>query len=347
MKAGLVGLAGSGKTTLFKAITGSDGTGDPFRTVEVPDARIGQLAEIYSPKKCTYAKLECHDLPGVGTDDRAEARLFAQMREVDAVALVVRCFECDAYAYDRASVDVKADIDRLVSSFQVADFVMVENRVEKLEKQVTRPTRTQDQDKKELALLLRIKEKLEEGGLVDDLDLNDTEEEMIRGFRFLTQKPALVVLNLPDDVEDDSEFRAAVPESLDRVLSIRGGIEAEIASLDAEDAAVFMEDFGITAPAKDRLIEQLYGLLGLHSFLTAGEDECRAWTITKTASAHEAAGAIHSDIQRGFIRAEVIPFDDVVAHKGFKEAKSAGAMRLEGKEYVVQDGDVINFRFSV
>jgi len=347
MKAGFVGLPGSGKSTLFRAVTGSDGTGDPFRTVEVPDQRIDQLAGIYNPKKSTYAKFECHDLAGIGVDDRHEGRLFGAMRQLEALALVVRCFESDAYPYDRPEIDVTKDMEDLVSAFQVADFMMVENRVDKLEKQVLKPTKTQDQDKKELAVLTKLKGVLEGGSSIDDVALNDAEEELIRGFGFLTQKPKLVVLDLPDEGADEAALRALVPDGIDHVLAIRGAIEAEIASLDPADAREFMADYGIERPARDRLVAELYGLLGLHSFLTAGEDECRAWTIPQGASAHDSAGTIHSDIQRGFIRAEVIPFVDLVAAGGFKDAKAAGHMRLEGKEYRVADGEVINFRFSV
>ena len=347
MKTGFVGLPGSGKSTLFRAVTGSDGAGDPFRTVEVPDQRINQLSEIYNPKKSTYAKFECHDLPGIGLDDRHEARLFASMRQLEALALVVRCFESDAYAYDRPEIDVAKDIEALVSAFQFADFMMIENRADKLEKQVLKPTKTQAQDQKELAVLDKLKGVLEGGGLIDDVELNAAETELIRGFGFLTQKPKLVILDLPDEGGDGDSLRVQVPEGIDHVLAIRGALEAEIANLDAADAAEFMADYGIERPARDRLVGELYGLLGLHSFLTVGEDECRAWTIPQGASAHDSAGAIHSDIQRGFIRAEVIPFDDLIAAGGFKEAKTGGHMRLEGKEYVVADGEVINFRFSV
>jgi GTP-binding protein YchF len=347
MKAGLVGLPGSGKSTLFRAITRSDGSGDPFRTVSVPDRRVDALAEIFQPKKRTYAKVECHDLGSIGADEKTEARLFAQMRELDALALVVRCFEDPSYAHARPSVDVAQDLEKLHAAFQFSDFVQVEGRIDKLEKSVGKPSKTQERDRKELGVLQKLKVVLEKGGKVEDVSLHASEEELIRGFRFLTQKPALVVLNLRDDGAGEKDLRAKVPASFSRVIAIRGSLEAEISQLEAADAAAFMKDYGITDPARDRLIAALYELLGLCSFLTSGEDECRAWAIKKGATAVEAAGAIHSDIQRGFIRAEVVAFDDLVAAGGLKEAKAANKLRLEGKEYAVADGDVINFRFSV
>ena len=204
MKAGLVGLPGSGKSTLFRAITRSDGSGDPFRTVSVPDRRVDALADMFQPKKRTFAKVECHDLPGVGADDKAEARLFAQMRELDALALVVRGFEDASFAHARASVDVAQDLERLHVALQFSDFVQVEGRVEKLEKSINKPSKTQERDKKELGVLQKLKEVLEKGGKVEDVSLHASEEELIRGFRFLTQKPALVVLNLPEDGAGES-----------------------------------------------------------------------------------------------------------------------------------------------
>jgi len=347
MKAGLVGLGGSGKSTLFRAITKSDGTGDPFRTVAVPDRRVDALAELFQPKKKTYAKVEVHDLGSVGADEKSEARLFAQMRELDALALVVRGFEDASYGHARPSVDVAADLERLHAAFQFSDFVQVEGRVDKLEKSVGKPSKTQERDKKELGILQKLKAVLEKGGKVEDVPMHASEEELIRGFRFLTQKPVLVVLNLPEDGSGEAALRAKTPAAFPRVIAIRGSLEAEIAKLEAGDAAAFMKDYGITEPARDRLITALYELLGLCSFLTAGEDECRAWTIRKGTSAVVAASAIHSDIQRGFIRAEVVAFEDLAAAGGMKEAKAANKQRLEGKDYVVIDGDVINFRFSV
>src|SRR5262245_35267018 len=199
MKAGLVGLPGSGKSMLFRAITRSDGSGDPFRTVSVPDWRVDALAAIFQPKKKTYAKFECHDLGSIGADEKAEARLFAQMRELDALALVVRGFEDPSFAHARPSVDVAQDLERLHAALQFSEFVQVERRVQKLEKTVNKPSKTQERDKKELGILHKLKVVLEKGGKVEDVSLHASEEELIRGFRFLTQKPVLVVLNLPDD----------------------------------------------------------------------------------------------------------------------------------------------------
>jgi len=347
MKVGLVGLPGSGKTTLFRAITCSEGHGDPFRTVDVPDPRVDALAEIFQPRKKVYAKVDVHDFPGLGADPRSEASLMASMRDSDALAIVVRGFESNTYPYEDPAVDVKRDLETLVGSFQVADFMMIENRISKLEKTVNKPTKTQERDKKELELLLRLKEALEGGSLIEDVPLKASEEELIRGFRFLTQKPSLVVASLPDDGAGAEEALARVPETFQRRLCLRGSLEAEIAMLDPEDAATFMEEYGLREPARDALLAALYDLLGLCSFLTAGEDECRAWTVRRGASALEAAGAIHSDIQRGFIRAEVVSCEDLLRAGGLKEAKAANLLRLEGKDYVVRDGDILNFRFSV
>jgi GTP-binding protein YchF len=347
MKVGLVGLPGSGKSTLFRAITRSDGSGEPVRTVDVPDARVDTLAEIFKPKKKTYAKVDVVDLPGVGSDPRKGAQLMASIRDTDALALVVRGFEDDSYPYDRPDVDVRRDLESLIGSFQLADFVMIETRIEKLEKSVHKPTKSQEQDKRELELLKRLQEALESGARLEDLSLKASEEEMIRGFRFLTQKPVLVLVDLPDDGAREADLVAAVPESFPRTITLRGSLEAEIAQLDPADAAAFMEEYGLEVPAREALVTALYDVLGLCSFLTAGEDECRAWAIRRGATALEAAGAIHSDIQRGFIRAEVVPFANLVEAGGFKEAKARNAMRLEGKEYAVADGEVVHFRFSV
>ena len=257
----------------------------------MPDRRVEALSDLFQPKKKTFAKVECHDLPSIGADEKAEARLFAQMRELDALALVVRGFEDASFAHARASVDVAQDLERLHAAFQFSDFVQVESRVDKLEKSVNKPSKTQERDKKELGVLQKLKVVLEKGGKVEDVSLHASEEELIRGFRFLTQKPVLVVLNLPEDGKGEAALRASIPATFPRVLPIRGSLEAEIAQLEAADAAAFMKDYGITEPARDRLIAALYELLGLCSFLTAGEDECRAWTIKKGTSAAEAAGS--------------------------------------------------------
>jgi len=347
MKVGLVGLMGSGKSTLFRAITHSDGSGDPLRMVDVPDERVDRLSKIFNPKKTIHAKVDVEDFGGIGGDSRTEVNLMAQIRDTDALAIVLRAFESPSYPYDKPEVDIARDLEALISSFQVADFVMIETRIARLEKTVNKPTKTQERDKKELELLVKLKEALEGGSRLEDLSLRASDEEMIRGFRFLTQKPTLIVINLPDEGADEAALDALIPAAFKRRIVLRGALEAEILQLDAEDAAVFMEEYGLEAPARATFVAALYEVLGLCSFFTVGEDECRAWTISRTASAIEAAGAIHSDIQRGFIRAEVTPYEDLLATGGMREAKAAGHQRLEGKDYPVKDGDIVHFRFSV
>ena len=347
MKAGLVGLPGAGKSTLFQAITRSDGSGDPFRVVDVPDPRIDRLVEIFSPRKTSYAKFDCHDFAGIGGDARTQTRLMADMRDLDALAIVVRGFESQVYPYEDGSVDPARDLENVISAFQIADYLQVETRVEKLRVSTRKPTKNREQEIVELAVLERLHKVLDEGGRIEDVSLSEKEEMILRGFRFLTQKPSLVILDLPDDGAGEDELRAAIPDSFSKVLPLRGGLEASIAELDEEDAQLFMSEYGIEKPARDLLIASLYDLLGLQSFLTAGEDECRAWTLRKGATALEAAGAIHSDIQRGFIRAEVVAYDDLIAAGGLKEAKAQKLMRLEGKEYEVKDGEIVHFRFNV
>lgn len=346
MKAGLVGLPGAGKTTLFRAITRSR-DGEPWRAVAVPDTRVERLAALFRPRKVTYARVHVQDFPGVGGDPAREARLLGEIRDMDALALVVRAFEDPSYPHEEPSADVARDLGRLQDVFQLADYVVIENRVEKLSKQVHKPTPRQEQDRRELQLLERLKAHVEAGGLIGGAEIAPSEEPLVRGFRFLTQKPSLVVLNLPDEGADEEALRARVPDAYPQVIALRGGLEAEIAALDPGDVPVFMAEYGLETTAREALIAGLYDLLGLCSFMTVGEDEVRAWTIPKGATAWEAAGVIHSDLQRGFIRAEVVGCEELLEAGGMKAAKAANLVRVEGKDHPVRDGDVVHIRFNV
>ena len=354
MKIALVGLPGSGKSQVFAALSGQ--APDPgleygksvARVVEVHDTRLEHLQEIYQPKKFTPATIEVEDFPGIDSSQvKANAALFASLREADALCCVLRTFLDASYAHDPADANPSRDWERLLGDLQIADLEMIEKRIERLEKQVLRPTKTQKADQAELDLLQRCRDALEGGGRLSDVTLRAGEEDQLRSFRFLTQKPIMIILNLDDEASDAAGQIASLGGRAESVVALRGRLEAEIAQLDPDEAAEFMQDFEIESPAARLLIQELFELLGLCAFLTAGEDEVRAWTIKRGDSAVTAAGKIHSDIARGFIRAEVVAFADLESAGSMREAKAANAVRLEGKEYPVMDGDIINFRFSV
>ena len=354
MKIGLVGLPGAGKSTLFSAMTRE--APDPnveygksaSKIVTVPDERLALLRDIFKPKKFTLSGIEVHDFPGIDrTAAKGNSKMMAAMREMDAVAIVLRTFEDPSYPHDRAKPAPRADWDDVMTDFQIADLEMIERRVEKLEKAVTRPTKTQEQDRKELELLKKCQDALDGGGLLSQVELKSGEDEILGGFRFLTQKPVMAVLNLDDDANGADGFVESLSEQAENTIALRGSLEAEIAQLDEEEAREFMKDFDIAEPALVTMIRSLFHLLGLQSFFTVGPDEVRAWTISNGDSAVTAASKIHSDIARGFIRAEVMPYPQFIEAGDEKAAKAANIMRLEGKEYAVADGDIINFRFSV
>ena len=354
MKIALVGLPGSGKSQVFSALSGQAPDSNleygksVARIVEVYDARLEVLRDIYQPKKFTPATIEVEDFPGIDSSQvKANASFFASLREADALCCVLRGFLDPSFAHDPADVDPLRDWQRLLGDLQIADLEMIEKRIDRLEKQVRRPTKTQKDDQAELDLLVRCQTILEEGGRLADVTLKAGEEELLRSFRFLTQKPIMIILNLDEDADDGAEFIATLSDQVENVVALKGRLEAEIAQLDPEEAELFMTDFEITETASRRVIQALYELLGLCAFLTSGEDEVRAWTIRRGDNAVTAASKIHSDIARGFIRAEVVAFTDFEAAGGMREAKAANTVRLEGKEYEVADGDIINFRFSV
>jgi GTP-binding protein YchF len=342
MKIGLVGYPGSGKSTVFGALTGMAvetgyGAGKAnLGVVKVPDSRVDALAGLYSPKKTTYAEITFTDLGGKGEGlDRA---VLNEMRNVDALCQVLR-------AYPDATGEAGnplAELTGLETETLLADLEVVEQRIARLAKDRSNP--------RELALLERVKESLENEQPLRALELSDEEEKSLSGYALLTGKPLLLVLNVAED-----DVATPVPDALAQAAADRGvglialsaAVEMDIAQLDASEQGEFLDSLGLTEPAKNRFIRAAFDLIDLISVLTAGPDECRAWPVPRGIRAPRAAGKIHSDIERGFIRAEVIRCDDLLAHGSEAKCKEAGALRVEGKEYVIQDGDVVNFRFNV
>ncbi len=344
MKVGLIGHRGAGKTTVFNMLTGLQaqvgGYGGKeevhLGVIKVPDARVDKLSQVFKPKKTTYAEIRFTDFPASQNDDdlKGNSNLVTQMREVDAMALVLRDFE--------PSADPLRQLNDLLTEMILADLTVVENRRARLKKEKARP--------QEEALLERCATTLENEESLRNLEFSVDDENLLSGFGFLSRKPVLVLFNQPDD-KAGQPLSAAYQDELKRRgldgLALAGKVEMEVAQLDESDRAAFLKEIGIQEPARERFIRASYRLLDLISFLTTGEDEVRAWTITQGTIARKAAGKIHSDIERGFIRAEVIAYDDFVVLGSEAKCKEAGKLRLEGKDYIVQDGDIIHFRFAV
>lgn len=356
MRVGFIGPAQSGKSTLFAAVAESGGSGvdlsrpdqPHLAVVKVPDERLVWLGELYNPKKVTPAELELLDLPGFDLSDdagRNRAKIhWPAMRQCDALAMVVRSFADESVAAYRGRIDPAADVEELLAELLFADLEQVTARVEKLETSVKKPTPRRDEQLRELELMKRLLEALENETPVSGAVANEAEDKRIRSFGFLSQKPVLVVVNC-----GEGDVSADAPDTVANLpaLQLSAKIEEEIAELPVEDRGEFLADLGISVSAGDRLVRACYERMHLISFLTVGEDECRAWTIPAGAEALEAAGKIHSDIARGFIRAETVAYDQFHEAGDMKAARAAGHVRLEGKTYVVKDGDIINFRFNV
>ncbi len=354
MRVALIGPPQSGKSSLFSAITGQ--VPDPTKiaqeqlaTVHVPDPRVWWLADHYKPKKVTEANFEVIDVPGFSQESPQQQAEFKRhvpnLRNCDGLVAVVRAFEDPSVPPYRDRVDPLADLEELHSELVFADLDVATKRIERLEKEIHKPTPTQEQDKRQLTLLHKIREAWEEERPVADLIHGEEDKKLVSNFAFLSRKPLVVVVNV-----DESHAADPPPTSFEHaraVASCCAKVEEEIAELDEADRKVFLEDLGLAEPARDRLIHACYDALGLISFLTYGPDEARAWTIDRGASALEAAGKIHTDIARGFIRAETVAFEDFKQAGDIKAAKAAGKVRLEGKTYTVADGDCILFRFSV
>jgi ribosome-binding ATPase len=344
MKVGLIGHRGAGKTTVFNMLTGLQAQVGAYGgkeevhlgVIKVPDARVDKLSQIFKPKKTTYAEIRFTDFPASQSEDdlKGNNSLVTQMREVDAMALVLRNFEPGA--------DPIRELNDLLTEMILADLTVVENRRMRLKKEKARP--------QEEALLERCVAALESEKSLRNLEFSADEENILSGFGFLSRKPALALFNQADD-KAGQPLPAAYQDELKRRelegLPLAGKVEMEVAQLDEGDRAAFLKEIGIQEPARERFIRASYRLMDLISFLTAGEDEVRAWTIPQGTVARKAAGKIHSDIERGFIRAEVIAYEDFIALGSETKCKEAGKLRLEGKDYVVQDGDIIHFRFAV
>jgi len=346
MKIGLVGFPGSGKSTVFNALTGmsvetgygSKGGKANLGVVKVPDARVDKLAEIYQPKKTTYAEVAFTDLGGGTTANSLDRSVLNNMREVDVFCQVVQAFP----APDGTPADPLGQILGLEAETILADIELIERRVDRLTRDRSSP--------RELELLTRLLAHCEDEKPLRSAEMDEAELKLVSGYRFLSQKKLLLVLNVPEDeVGNDvpADISSAAEERGLGLVVLSAQVEMDIAQMPAEDQAEFLESLGLSEPAKNRFIEGAYALIDLISMLTAGPDECRAWPVQRNTAAPRAAGKIHSDIERGFIRAEVIGFDDLVEHGSEAKVKEAGKTRVEGKDYIVKDGDIVNFRFNV
>ena len=365
MKLGIVGLPNVGKSTLFNSLTkaGAESANYPFCTIDpnvgvvaVPDERLKLLGDLYHSKKVTPAVIEFVDIAGlVKGASKGEGlgnQFLSNIREVDAIVHVVRCFEDSNVVHVDGNVNPLRDIETINLELIFSDLEILERRIAK----VAKGARMDKEQAKELAMLERVKERLEDGKLAIGFETEDEdEEEYFKNLNLLTAKPVIYAANVgEEDLANDGADNAGVQavreyakETGSEVFAICAQIEEEISELDDEERQMFLDDLGLKESGLEKLIRASYHLLGLMSFLTSGEDETRAWTIKQGTKAPQAAGKIHTDFERGFIKAEVVNYKDLLENGSLAEAREKGLVRLEGKEYVVQDGDVILFRFNV
>ena len=355
MKTAIVGLPMVGKTSLFTILTGvheAARVGSMEARVgisKVPDARLEALAKLFEPPKVTHATVEYLDFPAISKEALRDPSYLASLRVVDALAHVLRVFESDAVPHEKGSVDPLRDFEDVEMELILSDLVVVEKRMERVDKD-RKKIKSPDLDN-EFALLERLKSELETNRALRGLELDEEDEKRIRGFQFLSRKPLLAVLNIGEKNagrmhEIETQYRGGALAGRPRtaVTAICGKVEAELAELSAEDAKDYLASFGLAESGLERLISATYTLLGLMSFLTAGETEVRAWTIPANSTAVKAAGAIHSDFEKKFIRAEVVNWKALIEQSGYPGVRQKGLLRLEGKDYVVKDGDVLVIR---
>jgi ribosome-binding ATPase len=357
MQTGIIGLAQTGKTSLFHILTGArvESKSQPGQThvgvARVPDARLLKLAELFKPRKLTYATVEYVDIGGLQKDRAKDSASLVPLREADALMNVVRVFENPSVPHPSGSIDALRDFESAEIELMLNDLEQATRRVERVEKDIKKkkdPLAELERD-----ILLRCVKALEAETPLRELEFKPDEQKMLNGFMFLTRKPMLFALNLGD--EDAADMQKAVEKhNLGRmkgkpgtaVVPFCGKVESELMDLSAAEAAELMAAYGLSEPGRDRILRATYQLLGLISFLTCGEPECRAWTIPRGTSAAKAAGAIHSDIEQHFIKAEVVGWQDLLDAGTWAAARERGQVRLEGKKYIVEDGDVILFRHS-
>jgi GTP-binding protein YchF len=363
MKLGIIGLPQSGKTTIFNALTRGNAptTASAGRievhtaVVDVPDPRVDRLSVLFKPKKTIYAKVTYADIAGLEGSALRQAQgsaasgslsgaLLNQLTQMDGLIHVVRCFEDPNVPHPSGSVDPARDITAMESELLLNDLIAVERKLERLTEERKKGGTDKILNERQTALFEKLHAALSTETPLRQATISPEEDKLLSGFGLLTRKPVLVLLNLGEG--QPAPNLSALPHPCP-AFAMQGKLEAEIAQLPAEDAALFMAEYGIEEPGLSRMIRLSYDLLRLQSFFTVGDDEVRAWAIRRGATALEAAGTVHTDMQKGFIRAEVVPFEDLAALGGMAEARAKGKLRLEGKEYIVQDGEIVHIRFNV
>ncbi len=362
MHISIIGLPNSSKTTIFNALTRGNLETTAYASgvftvhtavVDVPDARVDRLSEMFKPRKTIYAQVTYTDVAGLAkgvSEGGLSGPLLNTISQSDALLHVVRAFEDPEVPHTEGGVNPRRDADIIDTELMLSDLIIVERRIERLTAQLKKggDKLARAANETELELFQRLQVQLEENAPLRDMGLPPAEQKMLRNYGLLTLKPLLILLNVGDDpAEGALACMADYRHRQTEIATLQGRLEMELAQMPADEAAEFMAGFGISEPGLNRVIRLSYALLGLQSFLTVGEDEVRAWTVPVGANALEAAGVIHSDLARGFIRAEVISYTDIIAAGTLSAARQKGLLRLEGKDYIVRDGDILNIRFNV